>query len=66
MQIKQGLLIYLNLMFGGSKHIPSFDTHYKRVERNNAFTNTDIPIIILHYERQQRNRFWLECDECWK
>nr|HPH16558.1 insulinase family protein [Bacteroidales bacterium] len=35
--------LFEHLMFGGSKHIPSFDTPLQKVGgENNAFTNTDI------------------------
>ncbi|MBP5582941.1 MAG: insulinase family protein, partial [Bacteroidales bacterium] len=35
--------LFEHLMFGGSKHIPSFDTPLQKVGgENNAFTTTDI------------------------
>ena len=35
--------LFEHLMFGGSKHVPSYDEPLQRVGgENNAFTNTDI------------------------
>ena len=56
--------LFEHLMFGGSKHIPNFDTHLQAVGGdNNAFTSSD---ITNYYTTVPKNNietsFWLESD----
>ena len=56
--------LFEHLMFGGSKHIPSFDTPLQAVGGdNNAFTSSD---ITNYYTTVPANNietaFWLESD----
>ena len=56
--------LFEHLMFGGSRHIPNFDTHLQAVGGdNNAFTNSD---ITNYYTTVPTNNietsFWLESD----
>ncbi|MBP5396413.1 MAG: insulinase family protein, partial [Bacteroidales bacterium] len=56
--------LFEHLMFGGSEHIPDFDTQLQQVGgENNAFTNTDltdyyltVPVVNLE------TALWLESD----
>ncbi len=56
--------LFEHLMFGGSKHVPNFDTPLQNVGgENNAFTNTDNTnfYIVLPAENIE-TAFWLEAD----
>jgi len=62
---KTGLAHYFeHLMFGGSQHIPSFDTAVERVGGEcNAFTNTDITNYYISLPAVNiETAFWLESD----
>ncbi|HPM13492.1 MAG TPA: pitrilysin family protein, partial [Bacteroidales bacterium] len=56
--------LFEHLMFGGSKHIPSFDTPLQKVGgENNAFTNTDITNYYITLPKDNiETGFWLESD----
>lgn len=56
--------LFEHLMFGGSKHIPSFDTPLQKVGgENNAFTTTDITnYYITVPAKNLETAFWLESD----
>jgi zinc protease len=56
--------LFEHLMFGGSKHIPKYDTPLERVGgENNAFTNNDITNYYLTLPVQNlETAFWLESD----
>ena len=56
--------LFEHLMFGGSKHIPSYDEPLQRVGgENNAFTNTDITNYYLTVPAANiETAFWLESD----
>lgn len=62
---KTGLAHYFeHLMFGGSQHVPSFDTAVERVGGEcNAFTNTDITNYYISLPAVNiETAFWLESD----
>lgn len=56
--------LFEHLMFGGSKHIPSYDEPLQKVGgENNAFTNTDITNYYLTVPAANiETGFWLESD----
>lgn len=56
--------LFEHLMFGGSKHIPSYDKVLQAVGgENNAFTNTDITNYYLSLPVQNlETALWLEAD----
>jgi zinc protease len=56
--------LFEHLMFGGSQHIPSYDTPLQLVGgENNAFTSTDITNYYLTLPSQNlETAFWLESD----
>lgn len=56
--------LFEHLMFGGSKHIPSYDEPLQLVGgENNAFTNTDITNYYLTLPATNlETAFWLESD----
>ncbi|MCQ2960492.1 MAG: insulinase family protein [Bacteroidales bacterium] len=56
--------LFEHLMFGGSKHIPSFDTPLQKVGgENNAFTTTDITNYYITLPANNlETAFWLESD----
>ena len=56
--------LFEHLMFGGSKHIPKYDTPLQNVGgENNAFTNVDITNYYLTLPVQNlETAFWLESD----
>ncbi len=56
--------LFEHLMFGGSKHIPDFDTHVQRAGgENNAFTNNDITNYYITLPAAQLDTaLWLESD----
>jgi zinc protease len=56
--------LFEHLMFGGSKHIPSYDEPLQRVGgENNAFTSTDITNYYLTVPASNlETGFWLESD----
>ncbi len=56
--------LFEHLMFGGSRHIPSFDTPLKQVGgENNAFTNTDITNYYITLPAVNLDTaLWLESD----
>ena len=56
--------LFEHLMFGGSKHIPSFDTPLQKVGgENNAFTTTDITNYYITIPANNlETAFWLESD----
>jgi zinc protease len=56
--------LFEHLMFGGSKHIPSYDEPLQRVGgENNAFTNNDITNYYLTVPAANlETGFWLESD----
>lgn len=56
--------LFEHLMFGGSKHIPSYDEPLQRVGgENNAFTSTDITNYYLTVPAANlETGFWLESD----
>jgi zinc protease len=56
--------LFEHLMFGGSKHIPSYDEPLQLVGgENNAFTNTDITNYYLTLPAANlETGFWLESD----
>ncbi len=56
--------LFEHLMFGGSKHIPSYDEPLQLVGgENNAFTNTDITNYYLTLPATNlETGFWLESD----
>lgn len=56
--------LFEHLMFGGSKHIPSFDGPLQKVGgENNAFTNTDITNYYITLPKENiETGFWLESD----
>ena len=56
--------LFEHLMFGGSKHIPSYDEPLQKVGgENNAFTNTDITNYYLTVPAPNiETGFWLESD----
>lgn len=56
--------LFEHLMFGGSKHIPSFDTPLQKVGgENNAFTTTDITNYYITIPSSNlETAFWLESD----
>lgn len=56
--------LFEHLMFGGSKHVPSYDEPLQRVGgENNAFTNTDITNYYLTLPASNiETGFWLESD----
>jgi len=56
--------LFEHLMFGGSAHIPNFDTPIQLVGgENNAFTNTDITnYYMLVPKNNIETAFWLESD----
>lgn len=56
--------LFEHLMFGGSKHIPSYDEPLQLVGgENNAFTNTDITNYYLTLPAPNlETAFWLESD----
>ncbi|HSI74746.1 MAG TPA: pitrilysin family protein [Lunatimonas sp.] len=62
---KTGLAHYFeHLMFGGSRHVPSFDTAVERVGGEcNAFTNTDITNYYISLPAVNiETAYWLESD----
>lgn len=62
---KTGLAHYFeHLMFGGSQHVPSFDTALEKVGGScNAFTNTDITNYYMTLPAVNlETAFWLESD----
>lgn len=62
---KTGLAHYFeHLMFGGSQHVPSFDTAVERVGGEcNAFTNTDITNYYISLPAVNiETAYWLESD----
>lgn len=62
---KTGLAHYFeHLMFGGSQHVPSFDTAIERVGGEcNAFTSTDITNYYISLPAiNLETAFWLESD----
>ncbi|GHB29746.1 M16 family metallopeptidase [Mongoliitalea lutea] len=62
---KTGLAHYFeHLMFGGSQHVPSFDTALENVGGScNAFTNTDITNYYMNLPAVNlETAFWLESD----
>ena len=56
--------LFEHLMFGGSVHIPNYDTPLEKVGgENNAFTNTDITNYFLNIPKPNlETAFWLESD----
>ena len=56
--------LFEHLMFGGSKHIPDFDTPLQAVGgENNAFTNNDITNYYVTLPKQNiETALWLESD----
>ncbi len=56
--------LFEHLMFGGSVHIPKYDTPLERAGgENNAFTNNDITNYYLTIPKQNLElAFWLESD----
>lgn len=56
--------LFEHLMFGGSKHIPDYDTPLQKVGgENNAFTTNDITNYYLSLPSNQlETGFWLESD----
>lgn len=56
--------LFEHLMFGGSRHIPSYDEPLQKVGgENNAFTNTDITNYYLTVPAPNiETGFWLESD----
>ena len=56
--------LFEHLMFGGSKHIPKYDTPLQNVGgENNAFTNVDVTNYYLTLPVQNlETAFWLESD----
>lgn len=56
--------LFEHLMFGGSRHVPSYDEPLQRVGgENNAFTNTDITNYYLTLPASNiETGFWLESD----
>ena len=56
--------LFEHLMFGGSKHIPDYDTHVQRIGgENNAFTSNDLTnYYITCPAAQLETVFWLESD----
>jgi zinc protease len=56
--------LFEHLMFGGSRHIPSYDEPLQKVGgENNAFTNTDITNYYLTVPASNiETGFWLESD----
>jgi predicted Zn-dependent peptidase len=56
--------LFEHLMFGGSKHIPDFDTPLQAVGgENNAFTNNDITNYYITLPKQNiETALWLESD----
>lgn len=56
--------LFEHLMFGGSKHIPSYDEPLQRVGgENNAFTSPDITNYYISVPSQNiETAFWLESD----
>lgn len=56
--------LFEHLMFGGSRHIPDFDTHVQRAGgENNAFTNNDITNYYITLPAAQlETALWLESD----
>jgi predicted Zn-dependent peptidase len=56
--------LFEHLMFGGSKHIPDYDTPLQKVGgENNAFTTNDITNYYLTLPSQNiETGFWLESD----
>ena len=56
--------LFEHLMFGGSIHIPDYDTHVQNAGgENNAWTNNDITNYYITLPRQNvETGFWLESD----
>ena len=56
--------LFEHLMFGGSVHIPDYDTHVQNAGgENNAWTNNDITNYYITVPRQNvETGFWLESD----
>lgn len=56
--------LFEHLMFGGSKHIPSYDEPLQRVGgENNAFTSPDVTNYYISVPSQNiETAFWLESD----
>jgi predicted Zn-dependent peptidase len=56
--------LFEHLMFGGSKHIPSYDEPLQRAGgENNAFTSNDLTNYYITLPRQNvETAFWLESD----
>lgn len=56
--------LFEHLMFGGSKHIPSFDAPLQRVGgENNAFTTPDLTNYYISLPAENlETAFWLESD----
>ena len=56
--------LFEHLMFGGSLHIPDYDTHVQNAGgENNAWTNNDITNYYITLPRQNiETGFWLESD----
>lgn len=56
--------LFEHLMFGGSRHIPSFDEPLQKAGgNNNAFTSTDITNYYITLPAQNlETAFWLESD----
>ena len=56
--------LFEHLMFGGSKHIPDYDSQLQRVGgENNAFTTNDLTNYYLTLPSNQiETGFWLESD----
>lgn len=56
--------LFEHLMFGGSRHIPKYDTPLENAGgENNAFTNNDITNYYLTIPKQNLElAFWLESD----
>jgi len=56
--------LFAHLMFGGSVHLPDYDTHVQNAGlENNAWTNNDITNYYITLPRQNvETGFWLESD----
>lgn len=56
--------LFEHLMFGGSAHIPTYDTPLEKAGgENNAFTNSDITNYYLTIPKENlETAFWLESD----
>jgi zinc protease len=56
--------LFEHLMFGGSKHVPSYDTPLQKAGgENNAFTSNDITNYYITIPKENiETAFWLESD----